>query len=476
MKEYIHFVYDFKFPNGYLQFGYTKSTIKDNFFYQTENTQEDVVLLASPHAPSNLRPQVGMFADEYVSTNKNWNKLGVNQIQDIIDRKHYDSSKTYFFITLEATTIANFFEYYLNPNLNFDDLLSPKLLNYFKTRDEFKIILMDNREGSYFHDIKLFNKFSKWLDKHNVNANNKIVISTCNDKINNIKFDDKRIVVYNNDYYIYYAGKFIQECEEQNNLITEYGKEYQYSLQENLKFNKKEKYFLNYNRNSARLHRPFLVNELYKHNILENGIVSLLKTDDFDKILDEIENDFENFDISNGGLKLNNTDYKELYSNHKKWYPLVIENANEEEVAWYHNFLSRKDEYEKTYFSIVSETNANSWYLFITEKTLKPIMNLHPFLINGNPHTLKHLKKLGFQTFDKWWDESYDDEKNYKKRTELLVNQVKILCNKTHEEWILMLQEMQPILHYNKNLLKEKYTSKSYEKNLLNQFNKNTML
>ena len=81
---------------------------------------------------------------------------------------------------------------------------------------------MDNREGSYFHDIKLFNKFSKWLDKHNVNANNKIVISTCNDKINNIKFDDKRIVVYNNDYYIYCAGKFIQECQEQNryaNLI-----------------------------------------------------------------------------------------------------------------------------------------------------------------------------------------------------------------------------------------------------------------
>jgi len=334
---------------------------------------------------------------------------------------------------------------------------------------------MDNREGSYPHDVKLFTKFSKWLDKHNVNANNKIIISTCNEKINNIKLSDKRIVVYNNDYYVHYAGKFIQECEEKDNLIREQGKDYQYSLQENLKFNKKEKYFLNYNRNSARWHRPFLVNELYKHNILEKGIVSLLKTDDFDKILGEIKNNFENYDLKNG-LKLNNTDYKELYSNHKKWYPLVIENANEEEVAWYHNFLSRKDEYEKTYFSIVSETDAYSWYLFITEKTLKPIMNLHPFLINGNPHILRHLKKLGFQTFDKWWDESYDNETNYKKRTELLVKQIEILCNKTHEEWIVMLQEMQPILHYNKNLLKEKYTSKSYEKNLLNQFNKNTML
>ena len=103
-------------------------------------------------------------------------------------------------------------------------------------------------------------------------------------------------------------------------------------------------------------------------------------------------------------------------------------------------------------------------------------MNLHPFLINGNPYILKHLKKLGFQTFDKWWDESYDNETDYKKRTKLLVKQIQILCNKTHEEWITMLQEMQPILYYNKNLLKQKYISNSYEENLLNQFTKNTML
>ena len=27
-------------------------------------------------------------------------------------------------------------------------------------------------------------------------------------------------------------------------------------------------------------------------------------------------------------------------------------------------------------------------------------MNLHPFFVVGNPHTLKKLKRLGFQTFD----------------------------------------------------------------------------
>jgi hypothetical protein len=33
-----------------------------------------------------------------------------------------------------------------------------------------------------------------------------------------------------------------------------------------------------------------------------------------------------------------------------------------------------------------------------------------PFILFGNPHSLKKLKEYGFKTFDRWWDESYDDE------------------------------------------------------------------
>jgi hypothetical protein len=469
MKKHIHFVYDFKFPNGYLQFGYDKSTIRNNFFHQLESDLIESIILPNPHNPSVLTEQSGMFADEYISTNVNWNKLGVNQIQDVLDRKHYNNTQNYFIICLEATNNSSFFEYYSNPNINFDNLFSPKLLDFFKKRQEFKLVLLDNREGSYYHDPALFTKISKWLDKNNIVGKNKVIVSTCNEKINDIPIKDNRIKTYNNDYYLYYSGKFIVECEERNNLITEDGKDYQYSLQDKIKFNKREKYFLNYNRNSGRFHRPFLINKLYNKNILDKGIVSLLKTNEFDSIINDIKNNLKDYN-PDFGLDLQNEDYKTIYLNHKNWYPLVIDNENEEEVAWYHNFLSRKDEYEKTYFSIVSETNAEDIYLFITEKTLKPIMNLHPFLINGNPYTLRHLKSLGFQTFEKWWDESYDTETNFKKRILLLVEQINILCNKTHEEWIKMLEEMQPILHYNKNLLKQKYTSKKFEDNFLKQF------
>ena len=36
--------------------------------------------------------------------------------------------------------------------------------------------------------------------------------------------------------------------------------------------------------------------------------------------------------------------------------------------------------------------------MFITEKTLKPIACLQPFIVNGVPGSLAHLKHLGFKT------------------------------------------------------------------------------
>ena len=203
--------------------------------------------------------------------------------------------------------------------------------------------------------------------------------------------------------------------------------------------------------------------DLKSMSATHKGIISLFKTEDFDNLLKSQNN--------NGNLGITTKDWQTWKKSINEWYPLVIDNDNEEEVAWYHNFLSRKDEYEKTYFSIVSETNAENNYLFVTEKTIKPIMNLHPFFINGNPGIIKHLKSLGFQTFDKWWDESYDEELNFKKRADMLIEQVKLVCSKSKLEMIDMIKEMQPILQYNKSLVKQKFVSKKFEKNLVNVFN-----
>jgi len=469
MKKRVYFVYDFILPSGPLQFGYNRYTLPINVMNQIDNHVDTPgVLLASPHNPGKFDFQEGMFADEYINQNDEWIKTTVSEVDGIMKSSRYDKNNTLFFIVLESTNASSFFEYYTDVSNKFEDMFSPKLLDYYKKYENFKIAMIDNREGSYPHKPALFKKINNFLDNLGITSNQKFVISTCNEHINKFKSykQNTRIAIYNNDYYVYKSGQFIVETEERENSIVENG--YNYSLQQNLIFDKKEKYYLMYNRNSARLHRPYFVNKLFKNNLLDKGIISLFKTPDFDFQLKSKNND--------GNLNISKSDWNEWSEYIDKWYPLIIDNGYEEEVAWYHNFLSRKDEYEKTYFSIVSETNAESKYLFITEKTLKPIMNLHPFFINGNPGTLKHLQSIGFKTFDKWWDESYDSELDFKKRVEMTLKEIKSICSKTPTEMIEMIKEMKPTLEYNKNLLKELFVNGEFENKLLTQLYKKTNL
>ena len=244
-----------------------------------------------------------------------------------------------------------------------------------------------------------------------------------------------------------------------NNKLVENG--YEYSIQDKVLKTKKEKYFLMYNRNSERMHRPYFVNKLYKNNLIDKGFISFFENNYL--------NSFLEYGKEYPQLGLNYEDILDIKKNISNFYPLNIDDPDAEKVADFHNFLSRKDEYEKSYFTIVSETNAESDYSFITEKTVKPLMNLHPFLILGNPHTLKVLKNFGFKTFDKWWDESYDDEFDFKTRAQKLLNVVDDLCSKSHEDWIEMLVEMEELLHHNKNTLHKLSTTKFYQKDFFKQ-------
>lgn len=86
--------------------------------------------------------------------------------------------------------------------------------------------------------------------------------------------------------------------------------------------------------------------------------------------------------------------------------------------------------FKKSYFSIVTESRPfrENYGVMITEKTYRTIFYKHPFLIVNRPGSLEALKKLGYKTFDKFWDESYDTEEDLTKRIEKIVNTVKNLC------------------------------------------------
>ena len=103
----------------------------------------------------------------------------------------------------------------------------------------------------------------------------------------------------------------------------------------------------------------------------------------------------------------------------------------EYELPWvdaknYPQYGKDQDLYEKPYndtrCSIISETNDNNTDVFITEKLWKPIICQHIFVVHGNHLYLQKIKEMGFKTFNSYFDESYDLEKDPDRRLDKLVD------------------------------------------------------
>lgn len=464
----INFVFDFKLPNGFLPFGYSKNTLGINIFnkFELEEDKEFTLFYSSNENPNDFICKFGSSFTTYILEHtKNTKAICLGDITNI-------NSHEYYLVVIESQALNNMFEYYSRDDFKIENLLSPKLIEMIKNNTNFKLVFMDMREGSYPHTISFLQKINHFLVKNNITEENKVLVSSNNNFIYKLKENSiynsfkNTINLYSNNYFLLTAGRFIGQLRSSNNLISE--NNYNFSIQDELHFENREKYFLMYNRNSERIHRVYFVNKLYENNLLNNGMVSFF------------ENPYLNSFIENSKiyqeLNLEEKDIDDIRKNYKNFTPMYIDNPNSDEVADYHNFLSRKDEYQNTYFTIVSETNAESKYCFITEKTTKPIMNLHPFVVLGNPHTLKVLKSYGLKTFDRWWDESYDDEFDFKKRSEMVLNIVKYLCSKTKEEWNELLKEMSDVLYFNKKQLHKLSYKKTYEQEFFKNILTNTQL
>jgi hypothetical protein len=132
--------------------------------------------------------------------------------------------------------------------------------------------------------------------------------------------------------------------------------------------------------------------------------------------------------------------------------------------AVYHSLNKRY--YEDTYFSIVTETlcspefsaGGNTIGRAISEKTFKPMLHNHPFMIAGVPGVLRLLKKLGYKTFSPMIDESYDDELDASKRCFMIAKEAERLASLKDDELQVFLNSCKPIVEYNLNVLKSKET------------------
>lgn len=109
-----------------------------------------------------------------------------------------------------------------------------------------------------------------------------------------------------------------------------------------------------------------------------------------------------------------------------------------------------KDLQNSAYINIVTETCfPYKRGIFFTEKTYKPIWCLQPFILVAAPHALEKLRNLGFQTFSRWWDESYDDIEDDQSRLEAICKLVDNLDSHPLEWFQNFYKEAEDVLVHN---------------------------
>lgn len=227
-----------------------------------------------------------------------------------------------------------------------------------------------------------------------------------------------------------YQGRPIH-CFEPWNIYNEAGI---------VKFNPiDEKYlFLSYNRN-PRPQRITLLIDLLSVNLFNKGLISL-----------------NNFDFS-PPPECDITHFNFLKNN----APFIIDQRYDLNYNLACNIT--KEDYEKTFISLLSESLVDDDTLFFSEKIWKPIMVGHPFILYGNQFSLKYLKSNGYQTFDKWIDESYDNEPDRNKRSLMVVNELKKFENKSIDELMTIRQEMSEVCKHNKEHYRKTFDKKYRE-------------
>jgi hypothetical protein len=115
--------------------------------------------------------------------------------------------------------------------------------------------------------------------------------------------------------------------------------------------------------------------------------------------------------------------------------------------------------YEHFVIDVVGETRVSGELFFATEKIWRPIIAKRPFIVIGSGNFLRNLKKLGFKTFNNFWDEGYD-EYGPTERMENILNLLDSIAAMPIDKLHRVLNQMQDILEHNYNT----FQSLTYQK------------
>lgn len=245
------------------------------------------------------------------------------------------------------------------------------------------------------------------------------------------------------DKHIWNKTITIINCNFFNYVTTTYARDYEYIGKYEVRG--KNKLFTCFNKLN-REHRMVLINKMLERNLINKSYYSFEGDEYFVDNIDKLSDKFIHI------------------KNNKDKFPLKLNITPER-----HNPVDiRPDDliyYKDSYFSIITETlfynkNYSNQHhrpfvedsMFLTEKVYRCFALLHPFILFARPHSLKHLRSLGFKTFAPFINEEYDNIIDDDQRFEAIFNEIIRLTSTNNEDWETWQQGIKEIVEYNKDL------------------------
>jgi hypothetical protein len=316
-----------------------------------------------------------------------------------------------------------------------------------------KLCFIQATEGDFGNSDEHFEWLDRLSKRYNFNKD-RLIIITANLKAEfNFEFlieqkvIDDTFIVYPFSYFQHdlwfarnHGSKALCKQSEQNKRGL-----FNISLKKN-KEQKKEKHFLCFNR-IPRHHRVLLFGEIQTNEKLKDKTIITLGKDlkDCKESYYNITQHLLQDDYEKSKEKILNF-YKDYDSTQQITYD--VRNLDENQAA-----SINLSAHNKTFLNIVSETLVDPYTVFFSEKIFKPIFSAQPFILLGNPYSLMKLKEYGFQTFDRWWDESYDQETNLTRRLEKIIKTLEFISEWDLDTCFKVTQEMESIFINNFNAL-----------------------
>ena len=325
----------------------------------------------------------------------------------------------------------------------FIDTIDPKVLVGLQTGN-IKLVL-NVIHDPLEHSVNLL-EIEKYFNNHGIAGQNIIVIGGNTFDSHYDLYPNSKIKITNGYIVLNQLTDKFQEYPRVGSL----GYKSEYVKPEDLDHNHiRSKKFICMNRNMHRPHRWLSAYMAFKHKLLNDSIFSFVALHDYTN-KHRIYNAISHFTGESEEVEL-------IVNAIVENIPMEIDTAHLP-LDQKHGFNlnnNNKALFAESYINIVNETSfefGEGEFPFISEKTFHhPIINLQPFIVIGNPYTLKTLRDLGFKTFSPFIDETYDECTDFRNRFELINAEIYRLSALSLSEIHDIYYQLTDVLIHNQN-------------------------